>query len=1679
MLSLLQTDTIQVQRSISKRVILTPTARAVRHNLEEMTYQELEDRSNALANMLLSNKWSKETCVGVHLSPSLCLPVVILGILKAGGTYVPIATDYPKNRIDQIVEDASISMIISNTSENTFEAFQGKVIQIDSSFHLLDNFSSEMPLVEIKDEDAAYIIYTSGSTGKPKGVVVEHGSLSKYLNWYLEDLHSQTFVDLPLTSSISFAAGVTQLFSALMLGKTLHILNPDIIRQPEKLLKWYTENPGHGLYCVPTLWEEIMNFIELNPKEKLSPPVCLYLSGEALSKSLVDITFNHFPEISIWNLYGPTESTANVSYYEVQKGKEIFLGKPIRGAHVFLLDEKLNHVPQGEEGFIYITSQALARAYRNRPELSKQSFITDHNVEGFEDHTIYNTGDIGKFNEDNELIFLGRKDRQIKIKGHRIELSEIERHLNNVNGIRQAACKVTEGPSGNKQITAFVVTKGERVPVDIIRNDLLQWLPSYMIPENFQFLSSMPKLANGKINRKELFLEGGLPQRPQLTYERVGPETEMEQEMLKTWTEVFSFSDLGVTDDFFDLGGDSLKAIKMIHLVNVNLQIKISIKDIWESLNVRQLCKIAIAKKGNTPIVSTSRTEVKKSTLPMSFNQSGLWFIDQSRPEQTAYNIIFSLKFKGALDIESTKKTLEALVHRHDLLRSNFLVKAGSAIRVIHDEAKLSFEFSDLSEEMLSSQISFEKELTEKLYQKKFNLSNEPLINFHCVKYSEENVKLFIVVHHIIFDGLSMNIFSNDFRHYYNTIHNSQDDKINNLPDLRFTYHDHVEEIRKNYFSGELDSNLEFWQKKLEGGDFFLNLPTDFNRPKVQQFDGANVDLIINNKEFKIITDFTKKEKITPFILMLSVFKLLLHKYTQQDDISVGVPFANRQLVNSQPLIGFFTNTAVYRSEISRFNRFSDFLESIKNYTLEVVDNQVYPFGKLVEKLNPDRSVSYNPIFQVMFAYHNVLEKRETNDGVFIETEELINPSCKFDLDVEVQETEEGLVTTFNYNASLFSDETITAMTSQFYFLLHQVIQNPLMSLDDYLLEDEKVLTDKISEWNDTSSPVEEIPIYRNLEKRAEEHPNKIAVFSDDTQLTYKELNNRANQVAHYIKNLGIQNEGIVGIIMDRSVEMVVGIYGVLKAGAAYLPINSSFTNDRINYLIEHSKVQAVLVSDGLSNNIEVSCPLIHLDQDQYFKDLSKANLNLSIAPTQLAYVVFTSGSTGDPKSVMTEHGSVMHRLTWIQKQFPLEENDVVIQKTPLTFDVSVWELYRWTFFGGSLYVLPPDGEKNPEIILNAIEKHKVRSLHVVPSMFNSYLSFLEGVERKIKMDSLRTIFSTGEALEHYHVQKFREIIAPNNEVALINFYGPTEVTIAGSWFDCSTAENYTKVPIGTPMDNTQIFILDKKERLQSVGIPGELVISGRGLAREYLNNPSETNKKYKFNKEGVRYYKTGDKARWLQNGQLEFLGRSDHQVKIRGFRIELGEIENEINKHPNIETVIVLSKKIEEGDDRLVCYFIPKDASVKTDFRGYLKKSIPDYMIPVVFIPIEEIPISSNGKLNKKLLPEPYANQKRAIGEREYNNASESKIGDIWFKLLKHDAFDVEDKFYDVGGSSLLITKMKHLIDAAFKIDISVIDLFQFPSIRSLAKEINSKNKLNNTKSIRNRAALQRRARM
>ena len=1669
-----------VHEVIRGRATRNPNAIAVRHGQFEMTYQQLEERSNAIANYLLSNGLQKEECIGIYQDESAMLPLIVLGIIKAGGTYVPISKDLPANRIEQIVEDASIALVL--TDQNTDFPIPDPNIQtltFDVELQLIEQPDYAYPPIEVKDEDAAYIIYTSGSTGKPKGVIVEHKSLANYLDWYIDDLQSQTHVNLPLTSSISYAAGVTQLFSALMLGRVLHILPRDLVKQPEKILKWYAEHPGHGLYCVPTLWEEILNFIEENSDRAFIAPNCLYLSGEALSKSLVDRTFSRFPDVSIWNLYGPTEATANVSYYEVVPGKEIFLGRPIRGAYVFLLDEDMNHVPNGEEGYIYITSQALARAYRNRPELSRKSFIQGHSVEGFEEYTIYNTGDIGKFNKDNELIFLGRKDQQVKIRGHRIELSEVEKYLIRVPDIRQVACKVTTNNFGHKQITAFVVSINGRIPVNEIREVLLEYLPDYMIPENYCFLPEMPKLPNGKINRKLLKLKNGYDQRPELSYPYVAPSSELEKNFLKIWENILEYNDLGMEDDFFDLGGNSLKIIRLINQVKSRLGVKLTVNEIWGNATPAFLVSLLRNKPQlQQELPALSKAVQNRNLVPLSFNQTGLWFIQQSQPDQTAYNLLFSVRLSGPVKLEVLEQALLSVLQQNDMLRSNFKTVNRNPVREIAEKPNLQLAYQDLRTVNIEAHAQFEKQLCDQLFNQKIDLGNDALIQFHLIRYGDDAYKLFVLVHHLVFDGVSINLFTEAFHASYEACLKNEATESKELQQPAHNYSQFEQWLKKAYFDGNLNESYSYWKSKLAGANFFLNLPTDYVRPKVQKYDGRIKVLTISPDIQARMEAFNKKAKSTPFVTLLAVFKLLLYRYSREQDILVGVPFANRILPELEPIMGLFVNTLVFRTQINPGMRFNSLVSQLKAYTFEALNHQHYPFGKLVEKLNPERSVSFNPVFQVMFAYNPRLFSRVSGSGVVIETEEIINPNCKFDLDLEVQEVADKLVLNFNYNAALFKEETIEEMMAQFNLLLDQATHSPDATIDHYKLQEEAILNNKLAAWNNTEYNLASDCIHQRFEKQVELTPGRIAVQTSTDALTYAELNEKGNQIAWHLRGIGAQPDEVIGIMVDRCPDMISGILGILKSGAAYLPIDPNFPKDRIQYLIEDSGMKRLLVHSEA--DIDFDLELIPVNEDSIFSDDQKHNPPSINASTDLAYVIYTSGSTGNPKGVMIEHSAVMNRIDWMQRAYPLDESDVILQKTTFTFDVSVWELFWWFFAGCRLHQLEPEGEKNPEAILAAIQNHGITTLHFVPSMFNFFLEYLR--EQPLKSDwfnALRIVFTSGEALEKHHVEQFYKLTNDSPQVNLINLYGPTEATVDVSYFDCRQHETYSKIPIGKPVDNTQLYILDEQGRALPERIPGELCIGGVQVARGYLNKPKLTDEKFFYSdRYNTKLYRTGDLARWLPDGNVEFMGRLDHQVKIRGFRIELGEIENQMSKHSNVERAIAITKKIGHDDIRLIAYYLLKDTENSVDFKAYLRDTLPDYMIPSAFVELETIPLLSNGKLDIKALPEPFQASDRIIGERSYNNDFEKRLADIWFKILKSDAFDLDDNFYDVGGHSLLLIRMKQLIDTEFEIKIPVVDLFQYPSIRMLAEVIASTKRINQRANISKRAAMQRRAR-
>jgi amino acid adenylation domain-containing protein len=1645
---------------------VTPYALAVKDKNTALSYKDVEDRSNIIANHLLSLNTCREQCIGVHLRESALIPVVVLGIMKAGCTYVPLSVDLPANRINYIVQDAAISIIITDAANDQLSSNNAEVVELDIDLHQIHEHNNAAPGITLNYNDAAYIIYTSGSTGDPKGVVVSHGSMTNYLDWYLEDLQQQSGACLPLTSSISFAAGVTQLFSALLQGEPLHIIERSIVRQPALLLEWYAQNPGHAFYCVPTLWEEVMNYVESATDTNITPPSCLFLSGEALSKSLADRTFRRWPLMQIWNLYGPTEATANVSYYKVEKGKDIYLGKPIRGARLFLLNEELKPVREGEEGFIYVICQTLAREYRNKPRLSEQSFLKHHNLEGFQDHTLYNTGDIGKFTSDNELMFLGRKDQQVKVRGHRIELSEVEKHLQAVKGIRQAACKVATNANGQSQLHAFVVCHTNvQLTVNDIRSSMMEHVAAGMIPDIFHFLDAMPKLPNGKINRHLLLPEINYAGRAAHLGAYVAPQTGEEKMMLGIWEEVLQIQSAGMHDDFFELGGNSLKMMRLINLIKSRMSKDVSLQTLWKYTTPHLLLQ-QMNGDNNTPgTAKLVRQYGGKKVVSLSLNQMGQWFTLQSRAGLTAYNMLFTLQLPHSISSKTVQEVLNAMLLKHDVLRSNFRIENNLPMRVISDNTAANFEVHNLS----GADADFEKALTDRLFHIQYDLEKDALARFHLLQYADGSCKLFAGVHHLIFDSFSINVFARDFCNLL-----KGDASI--TPE--YAYDDYVQWEKKNYYDENMSGSFMFWKQKLAGSNHFLDFPTDNARPKIQSVQGKNKTLVVDAALITAIEAYNRNEKITPFILLLSVFNVMLHKYTGETDILTGVPFANRLSVETASIMGLFANTVVYRTNVLPQQSFRELVHAVRNYTGEVMQHQSYPLPKLLEQLNPERSVSYHPLFQVMFAYNDKLQMQSANDAP-VHVEELQNPGCKFDLELEVQENSNDITLNFRYNAALFHDATIDAFMLQYKNILLQVLQRPHDVIASYTLESENILQQKLDKWNNTARDTESCCLQERFHSQVQKTPDAIAVHCGNDNITYSALDKKANAIAHALLQEQVRPDTLVGIMANRSIEMMAGILGILKAGAAYIPFDTQWPAERLQYIISSSGLNIVLVQDKYKTCFESFVTVINLEEESLYHDHSSETPSVLTDPSNLAYVIFTSGSTGMPKGVMIEHRSVINRIAWMQRTYLLNDKDVILQKTPITFDVSVWELFWWFFDGGSVHMLEPGGEKNPETIIEAIRLHNVSTLHFVPSMFNTFLEYLkENPQPATTFNAVRRIFTSGEALEKHHVEKFNRYINAAGAIQLINLYGPTEATVDVSYFDCTHAGQYARIPIGKPIDNIQLYVLDEQNRPVPEKIRGELCIGGIGLARGYINNEALTDEKFFQNRfTNSRLYRTGDQARWLPDGNIEYLGRTDHQVKIRGQRIELGEIETAINKHTEIEASAAVVKKLAHDDVRLVAYYVPRNSGALIDLKSHLRRSLPDNLIPSAFVPLDALPLLSSGKLDTKSLPHPFERRQKAIGAQEFSNQTEKQIAAIWMQALKHNDFDAEDNFYDVGGHSLLLIKIKIAMDAEFDVKIPLVELFQYPTIRSVAEMIASKATLHHKTAIGERARLQKKA--
>ena len=1637
---------------------------------EELTYKALNERANQVAHYLIAQGVKPDTLVGLCVERSLEMVIGLIGILKAGGAYVPIDPDYPEERIRYMLEDSGVNILLSQSylCERLPVSTQ-RVVYLDSDEDgegqagIISSQSSEnipKDRIALNSQHLAYVIYTSGSTGRPKGVMIEHEGVVDYCSYGISNYYPGNLDGSSIISAISFDATVTNLYFPLLVGDSVELM-------PEKidLINFWQRIESHAKSL---LLKITPSHIQALPQAKKNDVVSqchhtFVIGGELLSFQNYHRLKARFPSSKFYHHYGPTETIVgstilNITSYVDIYGRGVPIGKPMANTTLYVVDASENISGLGVPGELYIGGVGLARGYLNNPELTAEKFIANPFSDD-PDERLYRTGDLVRWLPDGNLEFIGRIDDQVKIRGFRIELGEIESQLQMHESVRSCVVVVREDIEGDKRLVAYVVIDSLSEVEDhvrVLREHLQQQLPEYMLPSAFVVLDELPLTSNGKIDRKSLPAPEGDAYAQE---EYVAPETETEEVLVGIWSDLLGLEagEISTRANFFALGGHSLLATRLVNLIFQRTGKELSLRSVFESPNVDKLAFLIDQLQTATEVLPLTRCN-REQAIPLSFAQQRLWFLYKLEGANGFYNIPLALRISGEINTNALIQSIEAVVARHEALRTRFVEVDGVATQVIDGVDGFKVIQEEISEQALQSVCKSEASAP-------FDLSVDRLLRAHFfnVLESEDHV-LLVTMHHIVSDGWSMEVFYREVVDFYQAFCQGASPSLAELP---IQYADFAHWQRQWLGEEVLQIQRDYWQQQLSGLAPLLTFPTDHPRPPVKSYRGANEPVHFSVELLDQLKALGERQGVTLYMTLLSGFSVLLGRYTGQEDIPIGSPVANRNRPEVENLIGFFVNTLVMRTDLSGDQSFTEILAQVKETALGAYAHQDIPFEHLVEVLNPERSMNYTPLFQVMFALQSTQADEHVDIGD-LSFSPLKSGSgvAKFDLTLTVRESASGLLGSVEYDSDLFEAETIRRFIEHYQRLLKAIVAEPEAKISEYEILSEAERHQQLIEWNDTQTDYpQDKCIHELFEEQAEQHPDNIALIFEDEELTYKALNERANQVAHYLIAQGVKPDTLVGLCVERSLEMVIGLIGILKAGGAYVPIDPDYPEERIRYMLEDSGVNILLSQSYLCERLPVSTQrVVYLDSDEdgegqagIISSQSSENIpkdRIALNSQHLAYVIYTSGSTGRPKGVMTEHKALLNRIDWMQGKYPLAHQDKVLQKTPFSFDVSVWEL-TWPFIAGAgLLIAKPQGHKDTNYLIHLIKQYKITVLHFVPSML-SQMVLNEGWR---DCTSLTNIFCSGEALgvdlvsQHYL----------KNDASLHNLYGPTEAAIDVSAWHCPRQASPVSIPIGSPIQNIQLHVMSASQKIQAVGVVGEMYIGGAGLARGYLNNPELTAEKFIANPfsddPDERLYRTGDLVRWLPDGNLEFIGRIDDQVKIRGFRIELGEIESQLQMHESVRSCVVVVREDIEGDKRLVAYVVIDSLSEVEDhvrvLREHLQQQLPEYMLPSAFVVLDELPLTSNGKIDRKSLPAPegdaYAQEEYVAPETE----TEEVLVGIWSDLLGLEAGEISTRanFFALGGHSLLATRLVNLIFQRTGKELSLRSVFESPNVDKLA---------------------------
>jgi len=1627
---------------------------ALKTNQRTYSYGDIDELSTRLGQAILSNRGRGAEPVALLLEHDAPVPAAMLGVLKAGKFYVTLDPFYPQERNEYILAETRSELMVTNTRNLPLARTlaEGRwIINLDE----LDHQGSECDSgIDPSADDLAYVFYTSGSTGKPKGVMHTHRSLLHNVFRQTNGRHLSASDRIGLLFSYSYGASANNTYGALLNGG---MLLPFSIKEEglDKLGAWLAFEEVTVLHMVPTVFR---HFVYSLSEPGLLPRLRLIrLGGETMYRQDLDLFKKHFHKDCLLHVgMGSSETGMMLECFFDHESECVTptlpAGYPAQDVEVLLLDES-GMVVEGEGvGEIAVRGRHLSRGYWGRPDLTNERFFPDPGGSGVR---TYRTGDLGYRSLDGCITHRGRKDSQIKIRGYRVEVEEIELALLSIPGIKEAVVAACEDSSnGDACLVAYTVPEGKPVPSPRALLGLLrQKLPDFMVPSAFVTLNALPLLPNGKVDRKSLPSPGqdSLP----LSSEFLAPRTELEGTLTAVWAEVLRLERIGVLDSFFDLGGHSLSAARIASRVQELFGLELSLQ---QFLSVPTIAGLAewIAQ---TCLVSRRVSEQlllkpvpRDRRLPLSFAQQRLWLLDRLDPGSPLYNVPRAIRLAGALNIDALVRALTEIVRRHEALRTTFPIIDEQPVQSIAEPQPIklrTFEFCNLQPE------NQEKEAAKWMRQEvlcPFDLQAEWPFRAALLRLKEDDHLLMVVVHHIVSDGWSSGILAGELSILYEAF---LEGKPSPLPELSLQYADFACWQRQWLQGAVLEKQLGYWKKQLAGEIPHLELPTDRPRGVLRGFHGATLSFRLSQELTADLYRLSRREGTTLFMTLLAGFQALLYRYTGQEELLVGTVIANRNRVEIEGLIGFFVNTLVIKGDLRGQPTFRELLGRVRASAIDAYDHQDLPFEKLVEELQPERTLNQNPLFQVAFALQNAPRQELKLPHLDARLLRVDAGTAKFDLTLAFYERKEGLEGSVEYSTDLFDAARIERMIGHLQVLLEAVVANPGGCVSRLPLlkpfEKQQLLRD----WNNTAATLPSDCVHQLFEAHAGTRPERIAIDFGGQQITYGQLHSRANALAHLLRSLGVGPEVRVGVAAVRSTELIVALLAVFKAGGAYVPLNPGYPEERLLFMVQDSSIQVLLACQqhearltALARKLpaESAAQLIWLDGDgEPAPRESIPNPSTQVNPDHLAYVIYTSGSTGTPKGVLVTHRNLSNIVEAQRTFFGITRESRVAQVNSPSFDVSLSEIWGALTTGAALCILPQEQLPGPEVV-DWLRERAVSFLMATPS-------FLGALPIE-DLPNLETVVSGGEACTAEMASAW------SKGRQFVNAYGPTETTIWSTWAACLASRD--QPPIGRPIPNTEVYVLDRQLEPVPLGIPGELFIGGIGVARGYLNRPDLTAEQFVPNPfsqtQGARLYRTGDKVQYRADGSLEFLGRLDHQVKIRGYRIELGEIESVLRQHPDVREAVVLVRAQNSGDKWLVGY-VTAQAHCSPDSRAlrtFLKERLPDYMLPADFVWLDKLPLNFSGKLDRRALPLPDRTRPElGVALEAPGTETEKSLAVIWMELLGVDGVGLRDNFFELGGHSLLATQVLARIQARLNVEVSLRVLFDNPTLAELAREI------------------------